>query len=309
MARREQLSINKLTLTGLIEDASGNIIFARGTAVPSAVAGYAIGGLFADSVTGKLHQNVGTAASCTFNSIGDIIAGEITLATGSILLGTAGVAAAIDGKGDTKILIGNGTTMASFALTGGVVMTNGGVTTVVTNANLTGDVISVGNAAAIAAGVIVNADISDTAAISRTKQSTAAKSKIQEAVPATIATTGNTDSYVIAGETGALVSIDFSGVDALAANDTNYITWSITNLGQAGAGSTAMLAVDNLNTTKATGGAAVVANGKKSLVVHGTAANLDVTAGDRLLIRAAASGTLANTVTFPRYCLGLGGTT
>jgi hypothetical protein len=114
----------------------------------------------------------------------------------------------------------------------------------------------------------------------------------------TIATTGNTDDYVIVPESGTLASIDFSGVDALAAHDTNYVTFSVTNLGQAGAGSTAMLAATDANTTKATGGTALVANGKRSLTLHGTAANLVVVAGDRLRVRYAASGTLANTVTF-----------
>lgn len=41
----------------------------------------------------------------------------------------------------------------------------------------------------------------------------------------------------------------------------------------------------------------------------GTAANLDVVQGDRLRIRAAATGTLANTVTFPAYMLRFSGTT
>ena len=113
----------------------------------------------------------------------------------------------------------------------------------------------------------------------------------------TIATTGNADAYMLAPFAGILTSVDFSGIDALAANDTNYITFSITNLGQAGAGSTAMLAATDANTTKATGGTAIVANGKRSLTLNGTAANLVVAAGDRLLIRAAATGTLANTVT------------
>jgi hypothetical protein len=39
------------------------------------------------------------------------------------------------------------------------------------------------------------------------------------------------------------------------------------------------------------------------LSLNGTAANLVVAAGDRLRIRAAATGTLANTVTFPVYML------
>ena len=119
----------------------------------------------------------------------------------------------------------------------------------------------------------------------------------------TIAVTGNTDEYVIVPKTGKITGIDFSGIDALAANDTNYITFSVTNLGQAGAGSTAILAATDPNTTKATGGSALVANGKRSLTLHGTAANLDVVVGDRLRIRAAATGTLANTVTKPVYLL------
>jgi hypothetical protein len=118
----------------------------------------------------------------------------------------------------------------------------------------------------------------------------------------TIATTGNTDEYVLAPEDGDLDSIDFSGIDALAKSDTNYLTFSVTNLGQAGAGSTVMLAASDANTTKVAG-TALVANGKRSLTLSGTLANLKVTAGDRLRIRAAATGTLANTVTKPSYLL------
>lgn len=145
--------------------------------------------------------------------------------------------------------------------------------------------------------------------ITRSEMSTAAASKTATAVPATIATTGNTDAYIVVPETGTVSSIDFSGVDALAANDTNYITFSVTNLGQSGAGSTAILAATDANTTKATGGTAISANTKRSLTLNGTAANLDVVQGDRLRIRAAATGTLANTVTFPTYMLRFSGTT
>jgi hypothetical protein len=126
---------------------------------------------------------------------------------------------------------------------------------------------------------------------------------VTNAISATIATTSNTDVYVIAPYAATLASVSFSGVDALATSDTNYITWTITNLGQAGAGSTAMLAATDPNTTKATGGAAIAANTVKALTVNGTAANLVVAKGDRLRIRAAATGTLANTVTFPVYSL------
>jgi hypothetical protein len=123
------------------------------------------------------------------------------------------------------------------------------------------------------------------------------------ATPATIATTGNTDWYIIAPFSGSLDSADFSGVDALAANDTNYITFSITNLGRDGSGSTAMLAATDVNTTKATGGSALAANTVRELTLS-TSINAGlVKAGDRLRVRAAATGTLANTVTFPVYLL------
>lgn len=119
----------------------------------------------------------------------------------------------------------------------------------------------------------------------------------------TIATTGNSDVYIIAPHAGTVSSIEYSGATALATSDTNYITWTVTNLGQAGAGTTALLAATNPNTTKATGGSALVADSKRTLTLHGTAANLVVAAGDRLRIRAAATGTLAGAITAPAYCI------
>lgn len=225
-------------------------------------------------------------------------------ATTAVSTNTANAIVARDASGNfsagtvTASLSGNATTVTTNAnLTGGVTSV-GNAATVVTNANLTGDVTSVGNASTIASAVVT-----------RAKQSTAAASKIDQVVSATIATTGSTDIYLIIPETGTLSSVDFSGVDALAASDTNYITFSITNLGQAGAGAVVMLAATNANTTKATGGTALSANTKRTLTLTGTSIDLDVVQGDRLRVRAAASGTLANTVTFPVYCARFSGTT
>jgi hypothetical protein len=120
---------------------------------------------------------------------------------------------------------------------------------------------------------------------------------------ATIATTGNSDVYVIADAAGVLTSARFSGTDALAASDTNYITFTITNLGTTGSGSAAMLAATDANTTKTTGGSALTANALRNLTLNATAANLVVAAGDRIRARAAVTGTLPNTVTFPVYNL------
>lgn len=113
----------------------------------------------------------------------------------------------------------------------------------------------------------------------------------------TIATTGNTDFYFIAPFDGVLEGVNFSGIDALAQHGSNYLTFSLTNLGQAGAGSAAMLAATDANTTKTTTGSAIGANTKRALTLNGTAANLVVAKGDRIRLRAAATGTLANTIT------------
>ncbi len=174
--------------------------------------------------------------------------------------------------------------------------------------------ISIGvNVYAAAAGKISATAVGDP--IGKSVESATADGDIIEVIPyvaegrsenvqgGTIAVTGNTDEYLIAPVSGKLTGIDFSGIDALAANDTNYITFSVINMGQAGSGSTAMLAATDINTTKATGGSALAANTKRSLTLHGTPANLDVVVGDRLRIRAAATGTLASTVTKPVYLL------
>lgn len=121
------------------------------------------------------------------------------------------------------------------------------------------------------------------------------------ATSGTIATTGNTDAYILAPRDMTLVAAYFSATAALATSDVNYITWTITNLGQAGAGTAAMLSTADSNTTKTTGGSAIAANTKRTLILSATPANLQVIEGDRLLIRAGATGTLANTVTFPNY--------
>ena len=120
-------------------------------------------------------------------------------------------------------------------------------------------------------------------------------------VGASIATTSTTDTYFQVPKSGRVAAVFFGSLAALATSDTNYITWTMTNLGQAGAGSTAMLKTDDLNTTKATGGAAITASSKKSLVLSATATNLDVVEGDTIKITATATGTLAGAVTVPRY--------
>jgi len=119
----------------------------------------------------------------------------------------------------------------------------------------------------------------------------------------TIATTSTTDDFVICPQTGTLSEAIFSGSDALAAHATNYITFSITNLGQAGAGSTALLAATDANTTKTSTGSAIAANTARTLTLSTTPANLNVVKGDRLRVRSTANGTSANTITNSKVLL------
>lgn len=118
---------------------------------------------------------------------------------------------------------------------------------------------------------------------------------------ATIATTGASTTYIFAPHAGSLSSVDFTCVEALAAHADNYVTFTITNKGQAGSGSTAMLAATDANTTKTSTGTAITAKAKRALTLHGTASNLVVVKGDVLEITVTATGTLANELTLPTF--------
>lgn len=95
-----------------------------------ALSGHPKGCLVVDTTNGALYINTGTASSTTYNNIQAIVASEITLATGSILVGTAGVAAALDAKTSGQILVGSGTTVASVAVSGDATLSAAGVVTV-----------------------------------------------------------------------------------------------------------------------------------------------------------------------------------
>jgi hypothetical protein len=95
---------------------------------------------------------------------------------------------------------------------------------------------------------------------------------------------------------------------SITANDTNYQTFSLTNKGQAGAGSTAMLAVSDANTTKATGGFSMTGYDIHELTLHGTAANLEVAANDVLAFastKAASADNLVNPILILDFQLAL----
>jgi hypothetical protein len=66
-----------------------------------------------------------------------------------------------------------------------------------------------------------------------------------------------------------------------------------------------MLAATAANTTKVTGGTALAASTKRALTLTSTAADKTVVEGDVLLVRFAASGTLAGAVTRPIVQIGI----
>jgi hypothetical protein len=122
---------------------------------------------------------------------------------------------------------------------------------------------------------------------------------IQTPGTTSIATTGNTDEYLIVPKSGRVAAANFTSLAGLAAHDSNYVTFGIVNLGQAAGGSAAVLAATDANTTKATGGTALTANARRALTISSTTADLDVVEGDVLRVRFAATGTLAGAVTRP----------
>ena len=110
------------------------------------------------------NQNTtGTAATVTTNAN---LTGDVT-STGNATAIAAGVIVNADVKSDAAIAYSKLGTIPTWNQN-----TTGSAATVTTNANLTGDITSVGNATAIATGVIVNADVKSDAAIAYSKLGT-----------------------------------------------------------------------------------------------------------------------------------------
>jgi hypothetical protein len=112
---------------------------------------------------------------------------------------------------------------------------------------------------------------------------------------ATIATTGSQEILFVAPCAGTLAGAALAAKDALAASDTNFLTFTVTNKSNSNA---VMLAATG-QTTQVTGGAALAAYGRRVLALSATPANLVVALGDVITFQTSATGTLANTVTEP----------
>ena len=130
---------------------------------------------------------------------------------------------------------------------------------------------------------------------------------VKQSTPGTtsIATTSTTDEYIVAAKTDKIAAATFTSLAALTADNTNYGTFAITNLGQAGAGTAAILAATDANTTKATGGTGLAASTKRTLTLSSTVADLAVTEGDCLRLRFTSAATLAGAVTRPVWQISI----
>lgn len=120
-----------------------------------------------------------------------------------------------------------------------------------------------------------------------------------------IATTGVTSYYTIAPESGRVSSVKFSGSANVNSTANDYITFTLVNLGQGGAGNTNLLGTTA--TTKTTDIGTLTADAVEDLTLTGTATSLDVVKGDRLKFVATVTGTLSAAVTFPTYLVTYGG--
>ncbi|OPX88987.1 MAG: hypothetical protein A4E53_01720 [Pelotomaculum sp. PtaB.Bin104] len=117
-------------------DSNGLILSCTCTGAPPTTANIFQHGAIAvrtDSGTGTkaIYENIGSSASPSWNLMGDVTAGEITLAEGSILVGdSSGVATALSAKSDGKVLVGNGTTITSVSVSGDATLASDGTLTV-----------------------------------------------------------------------------------------------------------------------------------------------------------------------------------
>lgn len=111
----------------------------------------------------------------------------------------------------------------------------------------------------------------------------------------TISATSNVEIVVPAGVT-TLAGLDLTVNTTVAANDTNYWTLTLTNLGTGGAGSTVMLAASGNASTATAGNGGFAAGVPTVAVLSATAANLVVVPGQVLQLTLTKTASAANLV-------------
>jgi hypothetical protein len=245
------------SLAKLADVAVGNALISGG--VGSAPSYGKIG--LATHVSGTLPvANGGTGVTSSTGSGSNVLSDSPTLTTPAL--------------GTPSALVGTNITGTASGLTAG---------NVTTNANLTGDVTSVGNATSIAAGVIVNADINASAGIVDTKLATiSTASKVSNS--ATTATSANTAS--------AIVARDASG-NFTAGTITAALTGNASTATTLATGRTIAITGDLAYTSGSFNGSADVTGTGTLATVNsnvGSFTNASVTVNAKGLITAASSG-------------------
>ena len=215
------------SLAKLADVAVGNALISGG--VGSAPSYGKIG--LATHVSGTLPvANGGTGVTSSTGSGSNVLSDSPTLVTPAL--------------GTPSALVGTNITGTASGLTAG---------NVTTNANLTGDVTSVGNATSIASGVIVNDDINASAAIVDTKLATISTAgKVSNS--ATTATNANTASAIVArdasgnftaGTITAALTGNASGSAATFTSTSQNSQFNSVGVGTAGSGTAGEIRATN----------------------------------------------------------------
>lgn len=112
-------------------------------------------------------------------------------------------------------------------------------------------------------------------------------------IPTVPTAAGTLELLAIIPFAGTVSSVRVAFKDALTAHDTNFVTFRLINKTTADSD---VIAATDANTTKLTGGSAIVAYTTRTLTLA-NAAGVTVAAQDVLALRITGSGTLANTLT------------
>ncbi len=147
---------------------SAHILVGNGTAVATDVA---VSGDITLANDGAVAIATGVIINADVHTTAGITAGKLALATGSVMLGASSVGSALDAKGDGYIMVGNGTTVTSVAVSGDITLSNAGLV-------------------AIATGVIVNADVNASAAIAESKVAFSLSGHSHNGVDSTLVSVG-----------------------------------------------------------------------------------------------------------------------
>lgn len=229
-AEKAKVASSLVNITGLVTQGSGVTITGSGTSgSPYQISASGSAPAFNTITSGTnttATMTVGTGGSMTTTGTGTIAATtaaalQTARTIGGVSFdGTANIVPqtiqVVDAAADTTtfvLLAGSATGNLQPMTDAGIsynastniltVNISGNATTVTTNANLTGDITSTGNATSIAAGVIVDADVNASAAIARTKLAALTASRLM----VTNASGFDTVNSVTATEAGYLSGV------------------------------------------------------------------------------------------------------